>query len=42
MMSFVLFVLLGSAAMAVDFGWLFWQSIEIQHAADAAGLAGVV
>ena len=29
-------------AVAVDLGWLFWQSIEIQHGADAAALAGVV
>lgn len=42
MMAFVLFVLLGAAAMTVDFGWLFWQSLEIQHAADASALAGVV
>jgi hypothetical protein len=28
--------------MAVDLGWLLWQSIEIQHGADASALAGVV
>jgi hypothetical protein len=28
--------------MAVDLGWLYWQSLEIQHGADAAALAGVV
>jgi len=39
-MAFLLVVLMGAAAMAVDLGWLFWQSIEIQHGADAAALAG--
>ncbi len=41
-MAILLVVLMGAAAMAVDLGWLFWQSIEIQHGADAAALAGVV
>ncbi len=38
----MLIVLLGVAAMAIDLGWLFWQSIEIQHGTDAATLSGVV
>ena len=42
MMAIMLIVLMGAAAMAVDLGWLFWQSIEIQHGADAGALAGVV
>ncbi len=42
MMAVMLVVLIGAAAMAVDLGWLFWQSIEIQHGADAAALAGVL
>ena len=42
LMAFFLVVLIGVAAMAVDLGWLFWQSIEIHHGADAAALAGVV
>jgi len=42
LMAIMLMVLLGTAAMAVDLGWLFWQSIEIQHGADAAALAGVI
>jgi hypothetical protein len=42
LMAIVLVVLMGLAAMAVDLGWLFWNSIEIQHGADAAALAGVV
>jgi hypothetical protein len=42
MMAAMIIVLMGVAAMAVDLGWLFWQSIEIQHSADAAALAGVV
>ena len=41
-MAIMLVVLLSAAAMAVDLGWLFWQSIEIQHGADAAALAGVI
>jgi hypothetical protein len=42
LMAILLVVLMGAAAMAVDLGWLFWQSIEVQHGADAAALAGVV
>ncbi len=42
MMAFFLVVLMGAAGMAIDLGWLFWQSVEIQHGADAAALAGVV
>jgi hypothetical protein len=42
MMAVMLVVLVGAAAMAVDLGWLYWQSIEIQHGADAAALAGVL
>jgi Flp pilus assembly protein TadG len=39
-MAIVLVVLMGAAAMAVDLGWLYYQSLEIQHGADAAALAG--
>jgi hypothetical protein len=42
MMAMFLVVLMGLAAMAIDLGWLFWNSVEIQHGADAAALAGVV
>lgn len=42
LMAILLVVLMGAAAMAVDLGWLYWQSIEIQHGADSAALAGVV
>ncbi len=42
LMALMLVVLMGAAAMAIDLGWLFWQSIEIQHGADAAALAGVI
>ncbi len=42
LMAIMLMVLIGAAAMAVDLGWLFWQSIEIQHGADAAALSGVI
>ena len=41
-MAIMMFVLIGVVAMAVDLGWLFWQSIEIQHGADASALSGVV
>ena len=41
-MAIMMFVLLGAAAMAVDLGWLYWNSIDIQHGADAAALAGVI
>ncbi|MCH8129195.1 MAG: hypothetical protein IIC70_04745, partial [Acidobacteria bacterium] len=41
-MAIMLVVLMGAAAMAVDLGWLFWQSIEVQHGADAAALSWVV
>jgi Flp pilus assembly protein TadG len=42
LLAILLVVFMGAAAMAVDLGWLLWQSIEIQHAADASALAGVV
>lgn len=42
LMAIMLIVLLGSAGMAVDLGWLYWNSLEIQHGADTAALAGVV
>ena len=42
LMAIMMFVLLGAAAMAVDLGWLYWNSIDIQHGADAAALAGVI
>ena len=41
-MALLLVVLLGVAGFAVDLGWLLWNSIEIQHGADAAALGGVV
>lgn len=42
MMAILMIVLMGAAAMAVDLGWLFWNSVEIQHGTDAAALGGVV
>jgi Flp pilus assembly protein TadG len=42
MLAIIVVVLVGAAAMAVDLGWLYWQSIEVQHGADAAALAGVI
>jgi Flp pilus assembly protein TadG len=42
LMAILLVVLMGAVAMAIDLGWLYWQSIEIQHGADSAALAGVV
>jgi hypothetical protein len=37
-----LVVLLGSAAFAIDLGWLYYQGVQTQNAAEAAALAGVV
>lgn len=42
LMAIIVLVLMGAAAMAVDLGWLYWQSLEVQDGADAAALAGVV
>lgn len=42
LMALTLLILMGAAAMAVDLGWLYWNSLEIQHAADSAALAGVI
>ncbi len=42
LMALILVVLLGVVGFAVDLGWAYWNSIEIQHGADAAALAGVV
>ncbi|MCZ6461223.1 MAG: pilus assembly protein TadG-related protein [Actinobacteria bacterium] len=42
LMALLMVVLLGVVGFAVDLGWLFWNSIEIQHGADAASLSGVV
>ncbi len=41
-MALMLLVLMGAAGFAVDLGWLYWNSVEIQHGADAAALSGVV
>lgn len=38
----MLTVFMGMAAFAIDFGWLYWNGIKIQHGADAAALAGVI
>jgi Flp pilus assembly protein TadG len=42
LMALLLVVLLGAVGFAVDLGWVYWNSIEIQHGADATALAGVV
>ena len=42
LVAFLFTVLLGFAAFAVDFGWLYLNGVRIQHGADAAALAGVV
>ena len=42
LMAVLVTVLLGVAALAVDLGWLYWNSIEIQYGADSAALAGVL
>lgn len=40
--ALVLIVLMGMAGFAIDYGWLYWNGVKIQHGADAAALAGVV
>jgi Flp pilus assembly protein TadG len=40
--ALLLTVLLGMAAFALDFGWLYWNVIKVQHGADAAALSGVI
>ena len=42
LMALLLVTLLGIAGFAVDLGWVYWNSIEIQHGADSAALGGVV
>ncbi len=42
MVALLLTVLISMAAFAVDFGWLYWNAIKIQHGADAAALSGVI
>ncbi len=42
MAAMVLVILMGMAGFAVDYGWLYWNGIKIQHGADAAALAGVI
>lgn len=42
MIALMLTALLGMAAFAVDFGWIYWNVIKIQHGADAAALSGVI
>ena len=38
----VIMVLLGMAAFAVDFGWIYYNHLEARKTAEAAALAGVV
>lgn len=40
--ALIFLVLLGIAGLAIDLGWLYWNSLELQHGADAAALGGVV
>ena len=35
-------ILVGAAAFAVDLGWIYFQGVRVQRAAEAAALAGVV
>ena len=42
MFAILIVVMLGAAGLAVDLGWLYFQSVEVQHGADMAALAGVV
>ena len=40
--AILLVVLVGVTGFAVDLGWLYFKSIEVQHGADLAALSGVV
>ena len=40
--ALIFVILVGVVGFAVDLGWLYWNSLEIQHGADAAALGGVV
>jgi len=40
--SMMLVVLMGMAALAVDYGWLAYNRLEVRKAAESAALAGVV
>jgi Putative Flp pilus-assembly TadE/G-like len=40
--AILLVVLIGLAGFAVDLGWIYVKSLEVQHGADIAALAGVV
>ena len=42
MTALMLPVFMGMVGFGVDFGWLFWNGIKIQHGADAAALGGVI
>jgi len=42
LVGLTLVIFMGMAAFAIDFGWLYWNGIKIQHGADAAALAGVI
>jgi len=42
MVGLMLPIFMGMVGFGVDFGWLFWNGIKIQHGADAAALAGVI
>ncbi|MCJ7779433.1 MAG: pilus assembly protein, partial [Acidimicrobiia bacterium] len=40
--ALLLVAFMGMAAFAVDFGWIYWNGVRIQHGADAAALSGVI
>lgn len=40
--ALMIFVILGMAAFAVDFGWIYVQSLNAKKAAESAALAGAV
>ncbi len=42
LMALLLVVMMGAVGFAVDLGWIYWNSIEVQHGADSAALGGVV
>jgi len=42
LVALMVFVLLGMAAFSVDFGWIYYNHLQVRKAAEAAALAGVV
>lgn len=42
LVALMLPIFMGMVGFGVDFGWLYWNGVKIQHGADAAALSGVI